>query len=118
MKVLIVEDSEQMRRMIKRFIRDQVDEFVECEDGSEALAAYSQHHPDLVLMDVQMRNIDGFRATREIKAASSSARVVIVSQWDSPKLRETASVAGAEGYVTKMDLMPLRDFLEAGRCKP
>jgi len=117
MKVLIVEDSEEMRRVIKRFIRDQVDEFVECEDGSEAVAAYGQHRPDLVLMDIKMREVDGFEATREIKAAFSDAHVVIVSQWDSPALRETARLAGAEKYITKLDLMPLREYLEGAKAK-
>jgi CheY-like chemotaxis protein len=117
MKVLIVEDSEEMRRVIKRFIRDQVDEFVECEDGSEAVAAYHQHRPDFVLMDIKMREVDGFEATREIKAAFSDARVVIVSQWDSPAMRETARLAGAEKYITKLDLMPLREYLAGAKAR-
>ena len=118
MKVLIVEDSEPVRRMIKRFIRNQVDEFVECADGSEAMACYTEHHPDLVLMDLQMAEMDGFAATREIKAAFSDARVVVVSQWDSPALRTEAQKAGAESYITKMNLLPLRDILRTGRQKP
>ena len=115
MKVLIVEDSEPVRRMIKRFIRDQVDEFVECADGCEALGAYRQHHPDLVLMDNKMTQMGGFEATREIKAAFPEARVFIVSQWDSPALREAARAAGAESYISKADLLPLRDLLKAGQ---
>ena len=117
MKVLIVEDSEEMRRVIKRFVRDQVDEFVECEDGSQAVAAYDKHRPDIVLMDIKMREVDGFEATREIKAAFSDARVIIVSQWDSPAMRETARMAGAERYITKLDLMPLREFLAGAKAK-
>jgi DNA-binding response OmpR family regulator len=116
MKVLIVEDRAEMRGLIKRFIRDQVDEFIECEDGSEAVTAYDQHRPDIVLMDTKMREVDGFEATREIKAAFSDARVVIVSQLDSPALRETARMAGAEKYIIKSDLMPLREYLAGAKA--
>jgi NarL family two-component system response regulator LiaR len=112
MKVLIVDDNERMRLMIKRFIRDQVDEFIECEDGSKVLESYSQHNPDLVLMDVKMKNLDGLEATKEIKTAFPDAQVVIVSQWDSPALRLRAAEVGAKSYVTKTNLLPLRDLFE------
>ena len=118
MKILIVEDSEPMRRMVKSFVDDLVDEFVECGDGSQALDAYTRQHPDLVLMDIKMRQMGGFEATRQIKAAFPEARVFIVSQSDSPALREAARAAGAESYISKSDLLPLRDLLEAGLPKP
>ncbi len=108
MKVLIVDNSELMRRMIKSFISDLVQETFECSDGSEALAAYTHHRPDLVLMDLKMLGMDGFEATRQIKAAYPEARIVIVSQYDDASLREAASKAGAEGYVSKVDLFPIR----------
>jgi DNA-binding response OmpR family regulator len=113
MKVLIVDDNERMRRMLKRFIRDQVDECIECEDGSEALESYRQHNPDLVVMDVKMKDVDGLKATKEIKTAFPGAQVVIVSQWDSPALRISAREAGATTYITKANLLPLRDFLQS-----
>ena len=59
MKILIVEDSEPVRRMVKSFIGDLVEEFVECRDGNQALDAYTQQHPDLVLMDIQMSQMVG-----------------------------------------------------------
>jgi CheY-like chemotaxis protein len=114
---MIVDDSERVRQMITFFIDDLVDEFVECADGSEAVAAYSGHRPDLVLMDLQMKEVDGLKATREIKEAFFGARVVIVSQWDSPALREAAKRAGAEDYVNKTNLMPLRVILEKAQAE-
>ena len=111
MKVLIIDDSEPMRRMIRRFISDQVDEFVECEDGSEALAAYRRHRPDLVLMDIRMKDVDGLEATRELRRSFPEARVVVVSQWDGPDVREKVRGAGAYRYIHKSDLLPLRELL-------
>ena len=113
MKVLIVEDSESVRQTIKRVIKAQVDEFVECSDGAEALASYRQHHPDVVLMDIEMASVDGLKATREIKEAFSEAHVVIVSQWDTPGLREAARASGAEDYICKRNLLPLREVLQS-----
>jgi CheY-like chemotaxis protein len=110
MKILITEDSEPMRRMIKSFISDLVQEIFECSDGCEALAAYAHYRPDLVLMDLRMLGMDGFEATRQIKAAYPEARIVIVSQYDDPSLREAANKAGADGYVSKADLFPLRQI--------
>ena len=117
MKILIVDDSEPVRRTIKNFIDDLVDEFIECSDGCEALDAYTQHRPDLVLMDIKMARVDGLEATRNIKAAFPEARVVIVSQWNGRGLCESALSAGAESYISKADLSPLRDLLEANRQK-
>jgi CheY-like chemotaxis protein len=113
MKVLIVDDSEPMRRMIKTLISDLVGEIVECSDGSVALAAYQQHLPDLVLMDVKMSETDGLAATRQIKQLCPEARIVMVSQWEDEQLRENARSAGAEAYVGKSDLQPLRRILSA-----
>ena len=115
MKVLIVDDSEPMRRMIKTFIADLVGEMFECDDGSEALAAYGDHQPDLVLMDLKMAGVDGLAATRQIRQVFPEARIVIVSQWDAAPLRAAARLAGAEDYVGKSDLLPLRRILGEGQ---
>jgi CheY-like chemotaxis protein len=117
MKVLIVDDSEEVRRMIMHFIRHQVNEVIECADGSEALDAYKQHSPDLVLMDIKMKNVDGLAATIGIKTMFPGAYVVIVSQFDSPALRETARRAGASDYINKADLLPLRELLATYRAE-
>ena len=111
MKVLIVDDSEPMRRMIKTYLADLIGEAFECGDGSEALSAYRKHQPDLVLMDLKMVRMDGLDATREIRQSFPKARIVIVSQWEDAPLHEAALSAGAEAYVSKSDLLPLRRIL-------
>lgn len=111
MKVLIVDDSEPMRRTIKTFISDLAGEVVECSDGSKALAAYREHQPDIVTMDVKMEGMDGLAATRQIMACFPEARIVMVSQWEDAPLRKAARLAGAEAYVGKSDLQPLRRLM-------
>jgi len=97
--------------MIKTFIADLNGEIVECGDGCEALAAYREHQPDFVLMDLKMAGMDGLAATRQIKQFFPEARIVVVSQWEDNALREAARSAGAEAYVGKSDLLPLRSIL-------
>ena len=106
-----MDDSQPMRRMIRTVISDLVGEVFECSDGSEALAAYREHRPDIVLMDVKMELTDGIAATRQIKQFFPEARIVMVSQWEDAQLREDARLAGAEAFVGKSDLQPLREIL-------
>jgi CheY-like chemotaxis protein len=111
MKVLIVDDNEAVRRVISTFIADLVDEVIECGDGIDVLTAYSKHRPDFVLMDVKMKLVDGLAATKLIKQEFPEARIVMVSQWEEQRLRNAATLAGAEAYVGKSDLDPLRQIL-------
>ncbi len=111
MNLLIVEDNERMRRTIKSLIGDLITQFYECSDGSQALAAYAEHQPDWVLMDIEMEPIDGLTATRQIKAAYPDARIIMVTNYDEPALREAARAAGACAYVLKENLFTLPRML-------
>lgn len=115
MTVLIVEDNEAMRQMIKKLIGDLAGTFIVCSDGAQALGAYRQHHPDWVLMDIKLKEVDGIAATREIKSAFPQARVVIVTGHDDARLRAAAHGAGACAYVHKENLLQLRQILTEER---
>ena len=111
MNVLIVDDSEPMRRTIRSFIEDLADQIHECVDGRSALEEYRRFRPDWVMMDIKMRDKDGLAATREIKSAFADARIVIVTSYDEPSLRDEANQAGACGYVLKENLAELAKIL-------
>jgi CheY-like chemotaxis protein len=113
MKFLIVEDNENMRRMIKSIVAELARETHECSDGADALAAYAEHRPDWVLMDVRMKEMDGITATRQIKQAFPQARIMIVSDYDDQGLRAAAREAGASEYVVKESLLDLCRILRA-----
>ena len=113
MKLLIVEDNEQMRRLIRFLVSELAEVVHECVDGSLALAAYAQQRPDWVLMDIKMAGTDGIAATRQITTAFPDARVIMVTDYDDMELRKEAGEAGAIEYIVKEDLLELPRILAA-----
>lgn len=108
MNILIVEDSAPMRRMIRSLVQPFIECVFECADGGEAFELYRRHLPDWVLMDIEMKKVDGISATKQIIDAFPAARIVIVTDYDDDDLRETAAAAGACDYVHKENLLDLR----------
>jgi CheY-like chemotaxis protein len=113
MKLLIVDDNAQVRRLICSVLRGVAAEVINCADGCAALAAYDEHRPDWVLMDIEMERMDGLAATAQITGAHPEAQVIIVTNYDSDSLREAAWRAGACDYVLKENLFTLRQRLQA-----
>jgi CheY-like chemotaxis protein len=104
---LIVEDNAAMRATIRSMLNGVESEFCECSDGEDALEMYRLHRPWCVLMDVRMRNLDGITATKQILASFPDARIIIVTEYDDPALREEIREAGALAFVRKDDLLEL-----------
>jgi CheY-like chemotaxis protein len=111
MKLLIVEDNHEMRRLIVGLLKDMAETIYECSDGAEAVAAYEAHCPDWVLMDIKMKEVDGIVATQRIKARWPAAQIMIVTDYDDATFRQAASDAGAAEYVVKDSLFELRRLL-------
>ena len=114
LKLLIVDDKAQVRRMIRRFIGDLASEISEADDGDSALDVYAAFLPDWVLMDIEMKHTNGIVATERIRAAYPQANIVIVTNYDDDGLRERAMAAGACGYVLKENLLAVRSMLMRG----
>jgi CheY-like chemotaxis protein len=111
MKVLIVDDNEQIRELVRDYLPASVDEIYECADGSEAFALYRKHLPDWVLMDINMKDVDGITATRQIIAAYPKAHVMMVTDYQEEELRSAAFEAGACQYVVKENLLSISEIL-------
>jgi len=111
MKVMIVDDNAEMRTLIRTMLSELASEFVECDDGREAIAVYETERPDWTVMDVRMGTIDGVTATRLITSKFPESQIMIVTQHHNPKLRERARDAGARGFLLKEDLIELRSVM-------
>lgn len=107
MNVMIVEDNPTMREMIKRFVIKQVDDvelIVESSDGAEAIEQYRHHRPDWVLMDVEMKPMDGITAVNVIRLMDDQAKIIMVTSHGDTATRAAAKKAGALAFVLKEDL--------------
>jgi DNA-binding NarL/FixJ family response regulator len=113
MTVLIVDDNAAIRGLLRRAVLEVASIVWECSDGSDALSAYTDHRPDIVLMDIRMPHMDGLAATRQIRRFNPSARVVIVTDYDDEDLRNAASQAGASGYALKQNLTDLAGLIRS-----
>ncbi len=112
MKLLIVDDNAAVRRLIADIVLPFAGEIRECDDGADAVSAYTSQKPDLVLMDIRMRNVDGIEATKRIRAADPAARIIIVTDFDDDTLRDAAMLQGACGYALKDNLLDLVRAIE------
>jgi CheY-like chemotaxis protein len=111
MTILIVEDHEAVRKLLRRQVAELASEVFESDNGTDALGVYALRQPDVVLMDIQMPGLDGFEATRRIKNTFADAKVIFVSDCDQNEFRVAAIEAGACGYVTKTDLGQLKELI-------
>ncbi|MEP7338914.1 MAG: response regulator transcription factor [Acidobacteriota bacterium] len=115
MKVLIVDDNAEMRRLLCSLVNRLAEAVYECEDGAQAVETYAAQHltaADWVLMDIEMPHLNGLQATRELKHRWPDARVCIVTGYSQPEWREAARAAGASGYVLKEQLHTVRHILQ------
>src|ERR1035438_2285471 len=101
MKLMIVDDHEGMRNIIRQLVAAPGDSVIECASGDEALQALAGFKPDCVTMDVSMPGLCAFKPPLAIRAAQPAARVIFVSSHDQPDYRRAAHEAGAVGYVMK-----------------
>jgi DNA-binding NarL/FixJ family response regulator len=110
--VLIVDDSQAVRELIKMTLAGVAEIVGECSDGSEAISAYERLRPDWILMDLDMNGVDGITATRQITAAHPEAKIVIVTDYNDDELRRAAREAGAAEYVVKENLLNILDIIK------
>lgn len=109
--ILIADDNEGVRCMIRSMVEDLDTCVIECSDGQAAIDMFEHHLPDWVLMDINMLPMDGLTAMRAILLKDPDAQIIIVSQHQDARTRETALAMGAQAFVGKEDLMELRELV-------
>jgi DNA-binding NarL/FixJ family response regulator len=103
--VLIVDDHPSFRATARVLLETEGYEVVgEAEDGASALAAAAELRPDLVLLDVQLPDFDGFEVAQRLTENGSQAQVVLVSSRDGSDFGPLVAESGARGFVPKAEL--------------
>ena len=102
-RILVVEDQEDNRQIIRDLLSATDYEIVEAESGEDALAAVAKQRPDLILMDIQLPGIDGYEVTRRIKADPEmlSIPIIAVTSYALSGEEQKARAAGCDEYVPK-----------------
>ena len=109
--ILYVEDDFANRILIRRILTAEGHQVVEAGNAEEALAALAEHHPDLILMDINMPEVDGFTLTKRIKSNPAWQDIPIVALTANVMKgdRERVLQAGCDGYIQKpidVDALP------------
>jgi len=102
-RILLVEDHIVMREGLRGLINQQADMEVvgEASDGEQAIELARQLKPDVIIMDVRLRGIDGVEATRQIKAEMPDLKVIVLSAYDNREYIMGMAKAGMSGYLLK-----------------
>ncbi|HMC39049.1 MAG TPA: response regulator [Acidimicrobiales bacterium] len=107
--VLVVDDDEMIRRLVRAVLEADEFEVAEARDGQAALALASETRPSVVVLDIMMPGLDGVEVCRRLD--HDQVRVVILTARDDPKLETEAREAGADAFMTKpfapMELLDL-----------
>jgi two-component system, cell cycle response regulator DivK len=102
-RILVVEDQEDLRGVLRTLLTGSGYDMIEAADGQVGVAKAQAERPDLILMDIQMPVLDGYEATRRIKADANlkTTPVIAVSSFAMKDDEKKARDAGCDHYVTK-----------------
>jgi CheY-like chemotaxis protein len=113
--ILVAEDSEETRTILKSILELKGYNVIEAEDGSKALEMVKRKRPDLILLDLKMPQLNGLAVTRLIRQRPefSNTPIVIISGYDPEQHGKVAAAAGCTEYVKKpIDFDHLGSVLE------
>ena len=102
--ILVVDDKEENRRLLKKILVRHAYRIIEATTGEQAIDLANSEKPDLILMDIRLRNgVDGIEATRRLKSSERTAGIPIVAITASvsPEDMQRALDAGCKGFIRK-----------------
>jgi len=99
-RLLVIEDEAPVRAMVRLILEDEGFDVIEAVDGEAGLAAFDEHAPDLVLVDLRLPGAHGFEVCRALRASSDVPIIILTAQVDSHDV-VAGLEAGADDYVTK-----------------
>ncbi len=102
-RVLVIDDQEDNRYLVRRTLGRAGYEVIEATTGEEGITLAEMHRPDLILMDIQLPGLDGYEATRRIKANPALSRIPVIAVTSYALSGDDAKAlaAGCDSYVSK-----------------
>ena len=100
-KVLVVDDSEFMRAVLKNILKHEGYEIIETGDGNEAIERFKVEKPDVVLLDIIMPKKDGVAVLDSLKKIDSDANVIMITAVGQEAIIKECQELGAKGYIVK-----------------
>jgi len=102
-KVMVIDDSKTIRRSAETLLKKVGCDVITATDGFEALAKITEHHPDIIFVDIMMPRLDGYQTCALIKNNKTfrSTPVIMLSSKDSIFDRARGRIVGSEEYLTK-----------------
>jgi DNA-binding NarL/FixJ family response regulator len=102
-RVMLVDDQPLVRAGLSRILgpEDDMEIVADCADGSEVEAAIAATQPDIVVMDVRMKHVDGTEATRRVRAKADAPPVLTLTTFDDDEVVAASLAAGASGFILK-----------------
>ena len=114
MKVVIIDDDPIVSSSLKTILETNDVEVVAVgEDGAEALKLYTKYIPDILLMDIRMKNVSGIAAAKEVLSTYSDARILFLTTFSDDTYIIEALAIGAKGYILKQDFESIVPALNA-----
>jgi chemotaxis response regulator CheB len=106
-KILVVDENEEFRTFFKEMIMAQNDQCLELPDATELDTFYRKHTPDIIIIDLEMKNVNTFSIVKQFTTEFPQVRVFIISAFYDERLKMKVLEAGAAAFISKENLYDL-----------
>ena len=120
MKIIIIDDDYLVTTSLKTILEasGKVEVLATGSNGEDAIRLYREHHPDIVLTDIQMQTMDGLTAAKAILSEDNDAKLLLLTTFSDDEYIIKALKCGAKGYLLKQDyesILPALEAVESGQ---
>ena len=113
MRFLLVEENKDFREYLKELINNHGDECIDLKEGINLNTDYKNYLPDLVVIDLHLKNMSGFKAAKELLNEFPDARIAFLTNFEDELLREAAESIGVKTVIPKEFLYEFYDMIKS-----